>query len=154
MIPCSRRGFSGEEALKNGYDNESVLFFEHLIGDFPELKFIFGKKFAFRPPKTIVLGPYEPFYGLLTLHEVSHALLEHKDFRTDVARLKMENAAWEKAKELANNYNIDVDEDMVQGELDTYRDWLHQKSRCPKCGLTRFQTPDSQYHCPLCENLK
>ena len=154
MVPCSSRGFKSEEALENGYDKEAVEFFERLARDFPDLKFIFGKKYTFRPSKTVVLGPYEPFYELLTLHEVSHALLKHKDFRTDVARLKMENAAWEKARELASNYGIEVDEDVVQGELDTYREWLHQKSRCPKCGLTRFQTPDSQYHCPLCENLK
>ena len=71
----------------------------------------------------------------------------------DVERLKMENEAWEKACELARHYDIEINEDLIQEELDTYRDWLHQKSRCPVCGLTRFQTPDSRYHCPRCENL-
>jgi rubrerythrin len=66
----------------------------------------------------------------------------------------MESEAWEKAKELANHYGVEIDENLVQDELDTYREWLHQKSRCPKCGLTRFQTPDSQYHCPSCETFK
>ena len=128
-------------------------FIERLQRDFPDFKFKEGKKFAFRPPKTIILGPVEPFYELLALHEVSHAILKHKDFKMDVERLKMENEAWEKAKELAKHYKIGINEDLIQDELDTYRDWLHQKSRCPKCGLTRFQTPDSQYHCPRCENL-
>ncbi|MBR3328976.1 hypothetical protein IKG29_00385 [Candidatus Saccharibacteria bacterium] len=128
-------------------------FLNQLKTDYPELKFREGRKFAFRPPKTIVLGPLEPFSELLTLHEVSHALLGHKDFRTDVERLKMESNAWEKAKELAERYNIEVDEDMIQNELDTYRDWLHRKSRCPVCGLTRFQTYDKKYHCPRCENF-
>ena len=121
--------------------------------DYPWLEFREGSKFAFRPPKTIVLGPPEPFSELLTLHEVSHAVLKHKDFRMDVERLKMEVAAWEKAKELAKHYGVDVDEDVIQGELDTYRDWLHKKSRCPGCGLTRFQTTDGEYHCPRCENF-
>ena len=71
----------------------------------------------------------------------------------DVERLKMEVAAWEKAKELAKHYGVDVDEDVIQEELDTYRDWLHKKSRCPGCGLTRFQTTDGEYHCPRCENF-
>lgn len=128
-------------------------FLNQLKADYPELKFREGRKFAFRPPKTIVLGPPEPFSELLTLHEVSHALLKHKDFRMDVERLKMESNAWEKAKELAKKYNIEVDEDMIQNELDTYRDWLHRKSRCPVCGLTRFQTSDKKYHCPRCENF-
>lgn len=124
---------------------------EKLKSDYPELRFVKGRKFAFRPPRTIVLGPQEASEDLLILHEVSHALCGHKDFKMDVERLKMETEAWEKARELALEYGIEVNEDLVQDELDTYRDWLHKKSRCPKCGLTRFQTPDGQYHCPKCE---
>ena len=121
--------------------------------DFPEFRFVEGTKFAFRPPKTIILGPPEPFSELLTLHEVSHAILEHKTFKMDVERLRMESEAWEKARELASGYNIEVNEDLIQDELDTYRDWLHTKSKCKKCGLTRYQTPDGTYHCPRCKNL-
>ena len=128
-------------------------FVSKLEKDFPDLKFKTGKKFAFRPPRTIVLGPEEPNYKLLTLHEVAHALCGHRDFKIDVERVKMECEAWEKARELAQDYGIEANEDLVQNELDTYRDWLHQKSRCRICGLTRFQTTDGRYHCPRCENL-
>lgn len=128
-------------------------FLERLKSDFPNFRFVKGVKFAFRPPRTIVLGPPEPFSELLILHEVSHAVLEHKTFRMDVERLKMESAAWEKARELALRYNIEANEDLIQDELDTYRDWLHAKSRCKKCGLTRYQTQDGIYHCPRCEDL-
>ena len=124
-----------------------------LKADYPNLRFIDGKKFAFRPPKTIVIGPAEPFAELLLLHEVSHAILKHKTFRIDLERLKMEVAAWDRAKELANIYHININEEMIQNELDTYREWLHKKSRCPRCGLTRYQTPDAKYHCPRCESL-
>ena len=65
----------------------------------------------------------------------------------------MESEAWEKAQELASRYDIEVNEDLIQDELDTYRGWLHGKSRCRSCGLTRYQTPDGTYHCPRCENL-
>ena len=126
-------------------------FIQVLKKDYPEFCFKLGKKFAFRPPKTIILGPDEPYYELLSLHELSHAILKHRDYNLDVERLKMENAAWDKAKELANHYRIKIDEDLIQDQLDTYRNWLHQKSRCPSCGLTRFQTPDGEYHCPHCE---
>ena len=128
-------------------------FIQQLRSDFPEFKFIKGNKFAFRPPKTVVLGPPEPFWELLALHEVSHAILKHKTFRMDVERLRMENEAWEKARELALKYGIEISEDSIQDELDTYRDWLHIKSKCKKCGLTCYQTPDGVYHCPRCENL-
>ncbi len=130
-----------------------IAFEKKLESDFPEFRFKKGKKFAFRPPRTIVLGPNEPFDELLALHEVSHAILGHKDFKTDARRLKMEMEAWEKAKELASLYDVEINDDLIQGELDTYRDWLHKKSRCPKCGLTRFQTRDGDYHCPRCENF-
>ena len=138
MIPSRNESFSKEKAQQNGYDLETAEFFERLSTGFSEFRFKLGPKFAFRPPKTIILGPLEPFAGLLALHEVSHAHLGHKDFKMDIERLKMESAAWEKAKELAAMYRIEVDEDLIQDELDTYRDWLHQKSRCPVCWLTRF----------------
>lgn len=127
---------------------------DKLKADYPDLVFKTGRKFAFRYPKTITIGPAEPFDELLLLHEVSHALLGHQSYAQDLERVKMENAAWEKAKELALHYKVEIDEDLIQDELDTYRNWLHQKSRCPDCGLTRFQTPDRRYHCPRCESLK
>ena len=121
--------------------------------DYPEFRFIKGKKYAFRPPRTIVLGPSEAFSELLLLHEVSHAILGHKTFKMDVERLKMESEAWEKARELADKYTIEINEDLIQDELDTYRDWLHTRSRCKECGLTCYQTSDGAYHCPRCESF-
>ena len=151
MIPCRYGDFSKELAIQNGYSLENTAFFEQLMSDYPDFRFKLGKKFTFRPSKIVIIGPPEPFFELLTLHEVSHAICKHRDFKMDVERLKMEVQAWEKARELANHYSIDYNEELVQRELDTYREWLHQKSRCPICGLTRFQTSDSQYHCPSCE---
>ncbi|MBQ1540309.1 hypothetical protein IIZ72_01995 [Candidatus Saccharibacteria bacterium] len=128
-------------------------FLDKIRRDYPDLKFVTGRKFAFRPPKTVVVGPEEPDDSLLLLHELGHAILEHREFGTNVMRLKMERAAWEKARELANAYGVIFDDDKVERELDTYREWLDKKSRCPKCGLTRYETPDGEYHCPKCENL-
>lgn len=123
-----------------------------LTADYPELRFRVGKKFMFRPPRTVVVevgGASE--WGLQLLHEVGHALSGHRDFRTDPERIKMEREAWERARGLAETYNIRYDEEFVEGALDTYRDWLHQRSACPECGLTRYQTQDGQWHCPGCE---
>ena len=132
---------------------EDWVLIDRLQVAYPDLKFKKGRKFAFRPPRTIIVGPEEPSSGLLLLHEVGHALSGHRDFATDVGRLKMEVESWEKARGLATLYGVEWDEEVMETELDTYRDWLHQKSRCPICGLTRFQTPDGQYHCPRCESL-
>lgn len=124
-------------------------FLAKIKSNFPSLKFIDGKRFTFRPPKTIVVEPDGE--ALLLLHEIGHVLIGNYDFKTEVGRLKIEVMAWEKAKELAATYKVAIDEDLIENELDTYRNWLHQKSRCPNCGLTRFQTPDGVFHCPQCD---
>lgn len=126
---------------------------ERLRRDYPNIRFIEGKKFAFRYPKTIRFCLGAQNFEQLILHELGHALLGHKTYALDVERLKMEVDAWEKARELADDYGVVIDDEIMQEELDSYRDWLHQKSRCPGCGLTRFQTPDGNYHCPRCENF-
>ena len=128
----------------------AATFLAKIKSDFPELRFVQGRKFAFRPPRTVVVPCDDP-EPLLLLHEVGHAISKHQSFKTEVGRLKMEVEAWEEAKKLCAKYKIAIDEDLIEGELDTYRDWLHQKSRCPLCGLTRFQTPDGAFHCPKCE---
>ena len=142
-----------EKAIQNGYDDRAIDFFERVLDDHAGVRVRMGRKFAFRPPKTIVVGPFEVPYRLLFLHEMGHAISDHRDFKTDVERLKLEVEAWNNARKLGELYGVEIDEELIQSELDTYRDWLHQKSRCPKCGLTRFQTPDLLYHCPLCDQI-
>lgn len=154
MIPHQSGEFNADLLIQNGYSSTQASFFDRLVLDYQEFRFRLGRKFTFRPPRTIIIGPLEPFSELLALHEVSHAICKHRDFKIDVERLKMEVQAWEKVRELADYYGIEYNEELVQQELDTYRDWLHQKSRCPACGLTRFQTPDSRYHCPSCETFE
>ncbi len=123
---------------------------ERLRQDYPELRLREGKKFLFRPPKTIILGA-EELSDLLLLHELGHYLCGHVSFNTEPERLKCECEAWEKARELCVMYGVPFDDDFAQQELDSYRDWLDKKSRCPSCGLTRFQTQDGVFHCPKCD---
>lgn len=151
---------------------------EEILGilrrDYPNLRFRSGKKFTFRPPRTIIyeqnhdsartsrtqpdeqnaLGDNSKTnrYCMQILHEVGHALLGHRSYQTDPERLRMECAAWEKARELCDIYNIYYDENFAEEQLDSYRNWLHQRSTCPECGLTCFQTRDGVYHCPSCDN--
>lgn len=124
-----------------------------LQSDYPDLIFRTGKRFTFTPPKTITLGPPQPFYTLLALHELSHALLKHKHDNTHISRLKHESEAWERAKQLAAHYDIPWgpdEEDFAQDQLDTYRHHLHQKTLCPTCGTSRYESPTGTLHCPFC----
>lgn len=122
-----------------------------IVQDYPEVTFRVGSRFAFRPPHSVILGPYEPNYLLLFLHELGHFLTQHYNFSTDIERLKIEREAWDHAKKICTKYKIPYDEDFAETQLDSYRDWLHTKSKCPKCGLTRYQTKNGQYHCPHCD---
>ena len=124
---------------------------QSIISAFPNFTYKNGKKFAYAPPKTIVIGPPEPRSDLLLLHELSHAILKHKSFKMDAERLRIESEAWNKAKELAFSLSIPFDEDFAESKLDSYRDWLHQKSLCKSCGLTRFQAKNGKYYCPRCD---
>lgn len=126
---------------------------ERVQMDFPDLRFVSGRKFAWRPPRTVVLGPEEEHDSLLLMHELGHASLGHQSYVLDVERLKIEVEAWGKAQVLAERYEIEWDEDVAQDELDSYREWLHRRSKCRRCGLTCYQTKDRKYHCPRCENL-
>ena len=129
-----------------------AIFLEKIRGDYSEVRFVPGSRFSFRPPKTVVFRDNSDSAApLLLLHELGHFLTGRFDFKTEIERLKIEVMAWEKAKELAPLYGVFIDEDLIESELDSYRDFLHQKSRCPECGLTRFQTPDKAWHCPKCE---
>ena len=129
----------------------STNFLKKVKEAYPDFDFKPGRRFSFRPQKTITYSETEDNFELLLLHELGHALNGDFSFKTDVERLKIESNAWEKARELANSFKITFDEDLAQRELDSYRNWLHQKSLCKSCGLTRYQTPDGTYHCPHCE---
>jgi len=85
------------------------------------------------------------------LHELGHALLGHKDFIQDVEILHIERDAWEKALEIAPNYNVEITDEQIESAMDEYRDWLHARSLCPKCDQTGLQSRQTgQYKCLNC----
>jgi len=86
------------------------------------------------------------------LHELGHALLDHTDFVQDIELLHLERDAWDKALELAPQYNVKITDTEVELAMDGYRDWLHARSLCPQCGQTGIQSrADLVYFCLNCE---
>ena len=139
-------------------ESQKTDFIEALKSEFGQFNFISGNRFKWKSPNSIYFEANSDYsfnyFALLTLHELGHALSGHKDYKTDIERLRIESEAWQRAKHEINdhkNWGVKYDEDFVEGELDSYRDWLHKKSLCKKCGLTRFQTADGKYHCPSCD---
>ena len=117
-------------------------FIKQLAADFPEVVFRPAKRFIFSPPHTISYPKKTSTTldgdRLLLLHELSHYLLKHQDYGSELDLLKMEAEAWEKAKDLAPNYQIAWNEDVKDDYLDSYRDLLHRRSICPTCQINGF----------------
>jgi hypothetical protein len=87
------------------------------------------------------------------LHESAHALLRHSHYDSDFELLSLEVQAWQKAKEIAAGLSIAISEEHIQDCLDTYRDWLHQRSTCPTCGTVSIQENQRQYRCHNCNGI-
>ncbi len=84
------------------------------------------------------------------LHEAGHAQAKHKNYNSDIDLLMIEVEAWESARLLAAQLKITIDPDHIEDCLDTYRDWLHQRSTCPACGVVSLQEDIKHYSCYNC----
>jgi hypothetical protein len=125
-----------------------------LKASYPQLKFTAGKGFVWSPETG------EVFYDekrtgkrarWSLLHETGHALLGHKSYNADYELIRLEVEAWERAKELAAQLGITINEEHIQDCLDTYRDWLYKRSICPQCGTKSIQQNDyAHYRCHNC----
>lgn len=128
-----------------------------LQAEFPRLRFTAGQQFCWSPETGEIF--YKTTAGSLKstwslLHETGHALLEHQSYKADFELLRLEVAAWERARELAADVGIAIDEDHIQDCLDTYRDWLYKRSICPGCTTKCLQQDDySHYRCFNCHTV-
>ncbi len=124
---------------------------------FPALKFTAGNQFCWSPETGEIFYKSEANSRQATwslLHETGHALLEHSGYRADFELIKLEMAAWERARQLAAGLEITIDEGHIQDCLDTYRDWLYKRSICPNCTAKSLQQGDFvHYRCFNCHTV-
>lgn len=127
-----------------------------LVQDYPQLQFEAGETYSWSPKngqiiyQLRVLNKEVGSWSLL--HEASHALLNHRTYESDFELLLLEVAAWERAKRLAKQYGLQINDDHIQDCLDTYRDWLHKRSTCPQCTTRGLQATPTSYKCLNCFN--
>jgi hypothetical protein len=137
-----------------GRPDEIIKKFTQQLGqDYPDFKFKSGAQDNWSPgAHTITFNKNQPAAQIQQgiLHELAHAVLGHKDYQSDFELLKMESEAWELTVKMSKKYHVKVDQDHVQNCLDTYRDWLHQRSTCPKCGMHVLQKDSGNYQCFNC----
>lgn len=124
---------------------------------YPRLSFMPGRQFYWSPETGDIFYQENASGQRATwslLHETGHALLSHKNYKADFELLRLEVAAWERARRLAADVGITIDEDHIQDCLDTYRDWLYKRSICPKCTTKCLQQGDFvHYRCFNCHTV-
>ncbi|MCA1806468.1 MAG: ImmA/IrrE family metallo-endopeptidase [Actinobacteria bacterium] len=122
---------------------------------YPSVAFAAADTFYWAPEKSTVF--YNPQSAQAhahwsLLHELAHALLGHSDYASDLELLLMEMEAWEHAKILEQKHSSEdlIDDEHIQDCLDTYRDWLHARSSCPRCDQVGLQQDRVTYKCINC----
>lgn len=118
-----------------------------------ELKFHDGEIFSWNhATNTICYDSTQENAPVYLLHEFCHLLLKHKNYEREIELIAMERDAWEKTVEIAERYNIIVPKDTIEDAMNSYRDWLHARSVCPKCQATGLQFEKLAYRCLACQN--
>lgn len=127
---------------------------ELLKEDISGVRFREGSSFRWSPKDKIVyyrrelLNSDEGTWALI--HEAGHAKLGHATYGSDFELLQMESGAWQEAVRIGDAMGIVIDVGHIEDCLDTYRDWLHKRSKCPLCGSTSLQANSTRYRCHNC----
>jgi hypothetical protein len=122
-----------------------------LKNSYSDINFEIADEFSWNPSnQTVYYNPHNTQAAALLLHEVSHAILGHDQYRNDVDLIKMERSAWQKAQSISSEYQQKIPQELIEGALDSYRDWLHARSTCPNCQAVGLQVKHNRYRCPAC----
>lgn len=133
-------------AIKHSLDSDKLIL--------PSLKILPGDGFGWNYEDRIIsYDASDPKASEFLMHELGHALLKHSTYRKDVELLEMERAAWDKATDISSLFKIHIDNKTIDESLDTYKDWLHNRSLCPRCEATGIQIGPKSYSCLACHQL-
>ncbi len=129
-------------------------FLQQIKKDYPDINFIQKDYFKFSyPNKEIFYDLADDNFKLYLLHEVAHAELRHEMYKYDLELLNMERQAWELVKnKLAKKYKVSINQELIEQTLDSYRNWLYERSSCPRCGSVSYQDKKTFYHCLDCNH--
>ncbi len=86
------------------------------------------------------------------LHEIGHMLCDHKSYSSDLSLLSKELEAWNKARDIGKELSISISENYINKCIDSYRQWIHGRSLCPKCSQTAVEVSDKKFKCINCHN--
>ncbi|MFZ1258055.1 MAG: hypothetical protein WAQ25_01160 [Candidatus Saccharimonas sp.] len=116
-----------------------------------QLSFVRGDTFSWHRPTCVIRYTADDTHSTAyLLHEYGHALLDHHEYSQDIDLIAMERQAWDIAQSLTPLTKITIDKTIVEDSLDSYRDWLHARSTCPKCQAAGIQVRPQEYSCLAC----
>lgn len=123
-----------------------------VIEKYPAITFTAGESFEWKPSKSeIIYDPDDPLHDSRLLHEIGHAQLKHSSYDRDIDLIAMERDAWQAARmELSPQLGVDIPGEIIHHDMDTYRDWLHERSTCPHCASNGIQIKKQEYKCVTC----
>lgn len=123
----------------------------YIARELPDITLTEGTNFLWNPSKrSIEYNSSDENYVISLLHELGHAQLQHADYSQDITLVTMEAQAWQRAKIIAQSLGSDISDELIQADLDTYRDWMHARSVCPDCSQNGVQIASREYTCPIC----
>lgn len=120
--------------------------------DYPNINFIIDKNFSWSRVDRSVHYVDESEMWPMLIHEIAHHELEHSNYKNALHLLNMERDAWIKAIEIAKKYDLKIDNDVIESSLDSYRDWVHNRSKCPECNAIGVEISKNYYQCIQCDN--
>jgi len=130
----------------------TTLLLKSLKNKYPQFSFKKSDDFSWSHlDNTIFYDDTVDNFSVQLLHELSHALLSHSHYDSDIQLITIERQAWDYAAKLAPSFNIEISDEIIQLNLDTYRDWLHKRSTCPACQATGVQSQNT-YKCLACNH--
>lgn len=129
--------------------------YRQIAQDFPSIQFVNGSDFFWSSDIHSITHPaidsLEDLYHLL--HEIGHARLGHSHYPSDADLVNMEYSAWEYAVNTLSplyNLGLNIEDEVVTSALDSYRQWLHNRSVCPNCQAIGVQESTDNYLCLVC----
>jgi hypothetical protein len=130
----------------------TISILKQLKNSYPQFIFEKGDTFCWSPNKKTIYYKPSSTQQILLLHELAHAILGHSSYDCDVQLISMERQAWERTIELAPIYNVPIDNITIQDNLNSYREWLNIRSKCPSCNAIGLQIDKSIYKCHECSH--
>lgn len=88
----------------------------------------------------------------MLIHEIAHYDLNHTNYTNAIDLLRIERDAWDRAKLIAQNYQLIIEEEIIEKSIDSYRDWVHGRSKCVYCESIGIEINKNYYFCLNCEN--